>query len=98
MSTGLEIINPTAKVSGGDPGSDVFTKRIETPEGLRIGLLDNGMPHAGEFLNHMGEAFEKRYGTTLLMRQKSYTARSAGAELLDEIASKCDVVITGFGV
>jgi hypothetical protein len=98
MSTGLEIINPAAKVSGGEPGSGVSSKRIETPEGLRIGLLDNGMPHAGEFLNHIGESFEKRYRATLLMRRKSYTARSAGAELLDEIASKCDVVITGFGV
>ncbi len=98
MSTGLEIINPAAKVSGGEPGSGVSPKRIETPEGLRIGLLDNGMPHAGEFLTHIGESFGNRHRTTFLMRRKSYTARSAGAELLDEIASNCDVVITGFGV
>ena len=98
MSTGLEIVNPTAKVSGGDSGGDVSVKQVESPEGLRIGLLDNGMPHAGEFLNHMGESFEKRYRATLVTRRKSYTARSAGTELLDELASKCDVAITGFGV
>jgi hypothetical protein len=32
------------------------------------------------------------------MRRKSYTARSAGGELLDEIAENCDAAITGFGV
>ena len=65
---------------------------------MRIGLLDNGMPHAGEFLSHLGAAFEKHYQTPLLSRRKGYTARSAELEILDEIASQCDVAVTGFGV
>jgi hypothetical protein len=98
MGTGFEILNPTAKVTGGDAGSGSSIKRIESPKGLRIGLLDNGMPHAGDFLGHLGASFEKRHQAVLLTRRKGYTARSAEIELLDEIASQCDVAVTGFGV
>ena len=98
MSSGFEIINPVAQVLAENEGEEASRGRVDSPEGLRIGLLDNGMPHADDFLNHMGHAFEERYKTSILMRHKSYTARSAGGELLDEIAANCDVAITGFGV
>ena len=98
MSTGLEIINPIAKVSGADADAGVKRTRIESAKGLRIGLLDNGMPHAGDFLGHLGRSFEERYDAVLLTRRKGFTARSAEVELLDEIASTCDAVVTGFGV
>lgn len=98
MSTGLEIVNPTAKVTSGDSISGTSIKRIDSPHGLRIGLLDNGMPHAGDFLNHLGASLQQRHQVVLLTRRKGYTARSAEIELLDEIASQCDVAVTGFGV
>lgn len=94
---GIEIINPIAAVSDEDE-SPSGGKKIETLEGIRIGLLDNNMPHAGDFLGHVGESFSKKYGAKLLARKKGWTARSAGRELLDEIASNCDVAVTGFGV
>jgi hypothetical protein len=98
MSGGFEIINPVAQVPLGNEGEGVSLKRVDGVEGLRVGLLDNGMPHADNFLHHIGHTFEERYKTSLLMRRKPYTARSAGNELLDEIAANCDVAITGFGV
>ena len=98
MSSGFEIINPVAHVPAGNDGEGVSRGRVDSAEGLRVGVLDNVMPHADDFLNHIGHAFEERYKTSLLMRRKSYTARSAGGELLDEIAANCDVAITGFGV
>jgi len=98
MQAGFEIINPAARVSGGDTAGASAVKRIESPERLRIGLLDNGMPHASEFLASLGAAFEQRYQAVLLTRRKGYTARAAEVELLDEIAAQCDAVVTGFGV
>lgn len=98
MSAGFEIVNPTARVSGGEAGSGAAAKRVTTLQGLRVGLLDNGMPHAGEFLSHLGAAFERRYHTPLVTRRKGYTARSAEPQIIDEIVKNCDVVVTGFGV
>jgi len=98
MSAGLEIVNPTAYVSGGETAGVASAKRITSLQGLRVGLLDNGMPHAGDFLAHLGAAFGKHYQTQLLTRRKSYTARSAEPQIIEEIVKNCDVVVTGFGV
>lgn len=98
MGTGFEIVNPTACVSDAEAGSGAPAKRIASPQGLRVGLLDNGMPHASDFLSHLGVALEKRYQTPLLTRRKGYTARSAEPQIIDEIVKNCDVVVTGFGV
>jgi hypothetical protein len=98
MPEGFEIVNPTARVSGGDAPTGASAKRIDNLERLRVGLLDNGMPHANEFLSHLGTAFERRFKAELLTRRKDYTARGAEVALLDEVAAKCDVAVTGFGV
>jgi hypothetical protein len=97
MTAGFEIINPTARVADAGAGT-AQVKRVDSADGLRIGILDNGMPHAGEFLGHLGKALEHEHKAVVLTRRKAYTARSAEVELLDEIAANCDVAVTGFGV
>jgi hypothetical protein len=92
----MEIVNPVARVSEGEKAA--AGKSVASLEGLTVGLLDNGMPHAGDFLNHVGEALSKRYGAKLLLRKKAFTARSAGKEMLDEFAGSCQVAVTGFGI
>ena len=98
MTIGLEIINPTAQVSSGDAAGRVNGKSFASPQGLRVGLLDNGMPHASDFLSHLGAAFSKRYKTPLLTRRKGQTALGAERDILEEIVKNCDVAVTGFGV
>ena len=92
----IEIINPVAAVAE-EEGASVGAA-VSGLDGLRIALLDNSMPHAGEFLDHVGEAFAERHGAKLLVRKKGWAAQGAGQETLDEIASSCDVAVTGFGV
>lgn len=92
----IEIINPIAAVAD-DEGSGSGAA-VTGLDGLRIALLDNNMPHAGDFLNHVGEAFTERHGAKLLVHKKGWAAQGAGQETLDEIASNCDVAVTGFGV
>jgi len=92
----IEIINPVAAVAE-EEGASVGAA-VTGLDGLRIALLDNCMPHAGDFLNHVGEAFAERHGAKLLVRKKGWAAQGAGQETLDEIASSCDVAVTGFGV
>ena len=92
----IEIINPIAAVA--DEGGAGEGAAVTGLDGLRIALLDNCMPHAGDFLNHVGEAFAERHDAKLLVRKKGWAAQGAGQETLDEIASNCDVAVTGFGV
>ena len=92
----IEIINPIAAVAEEEgAGSGAAVTGLD---GLRIALLDNSMPHAGEFLSHVGEAFAERHDAKLLVHKKGWAAQGAGQETLDEIASNCDVAVTGFGV
>ena len=92
----IEIINPVAAVAQDDgPRASAAVSGLD---GLRIALLDNSMPHAGDFLNFVGEAFAQRHDAKLLVRKKGWAAQGAGQETLDEIASNCDVAVTGFGV
>jgi hypothetical protein len=93
----IEIVNPVAGISEGGIETSQ-TKSIGTLDNLRIGLLDNHMPHAGEFLQHMGEALSERCQASITHWQKAYSAQSAGNEMLDEIAEASDAVVTGFGV
>jgi hypothetical protein len=95
----IEVVNPVAYVS--ESGESVKGgNSVEKIEGLRVGLLSNNMPHSGDFLHYVGETFAKKYGTSIsIERDKGeWTARSAGKELLDEIAGNCDVAVTGFGI
>ncbi|MYA96884.1 MAG: hypothetical protein F4X91_10810 [Nitrospinae bacterium] len=92
----IEIINPVAAVAEEEGSREGAA--VSGLDGLRIALLDNSMPHAGEFLDHVGEAFAERHGAKLLVRKKGWAAQGAGQETLDEIASSCDVAVTGFGV
>ncbi len=98
MSTGFEIVNPIARVSSADVGAAAGARRVTQVEGLRIGLLDNGMPHAVDFLTHLGAAFERRYRTPIIMRRKGFSARGAEPEIIEALASSCDAIVTGFGV
>ena len=93
----IEIVNPVAAISEGENQASQ-TKSIDSLDNLRIGLLDNHMPHAGDFLQHMGEALSKKCQASISHWQKTYSAQSAGTEMLDEIAEASDAVVTGFGV
>ena len=97
MNDRIEIINPVAGISEGGNGGEPL-KGVGVVEELRIGLLDNHMPHAGKFLQNVGDALTERYQNSIRYWQKEYSAQSAGSKMLDEIAATCDAVVTGFGV
>ncbi|MCY4385292.1 MAG: hypothetical protein OXE44_19355 [Nitrospinae bacterium] len=92
----IEIINPVAAVAQDEGPAEGAA--VTGLDGLRIALLDNSMPHAGDFLSHVGEVFAERHDAKLLVHKKGWAAQGAGQETLDEIASNCDVAVTGFGV
>ncbi len=63
-------------------------------EGKRIGLLDNSKPNADETVNAFRELMGKYKVKEWIYRKKPLAGNVAPADMLDELAEKCDGVIT----
>jgi hypothetical protein len=66
--------------------------------GATVGLLVNTKKNAALFLGEVGRLLVERYGAAGVMaRTKTAFALPASEELLKEMTTECDVVITGIG-
>jgi hypothetical protein len=66
--------------------------------GATIGLLDNTKHNASLFLDELGKLLVDRHGTAgVLARTKLAFALPVPDELLEELATSCQAVITGVG-
>jgi hypothetical protein len=66
--------------------------------GARLGLLENGKQNARLFLAELGKALREHYGVELVeLRRKPIFSQPVPPELAEELASRCDLVITGVG-
>lgn len=63
-------------------------------EGLTIGLLDISKAKGDVFLDRIDAQFKQRGVNTLRFKKPTF-ARPAPVELLQQIASQCDVVVEG---
>ena len=60
----------------------------------RIGLLDNNKPNADRFLEYVGALLKEQYEDIELVAKRKMTR--TGADFLQELADRCDVVINAF--
>jgi hypothetical protein len=88
----IEVVNPTAarvfkrgKLAARSYGS--LNRR-------RIGLLDNNKPNADKFLGYVGDLLRQRYDDVELIPKRKMTR--TGADCLQELLDRCDVVINAF--
>ena len=92
------ILDPT-----GTAPAAVKTKAPRAPRrkdlhGATVGLLVNTKQNAAPFLDEIGRLLIEQYGATGTMaRTKVNFAQPAPDELIKEMASGCDVIITGIG-
>lgn len=92
--TGVEIIDPTVR-----PADAIIpAPRLHTLSGRRIGFLDNSKEKAGVFLTALGERLAERFalGDVVHVRKPSYS-RLAPPEVLEDLAKRCDAVVTAMG-
>jgi len=88
----IEIVNPTA--------ARVFKRTKLAPRNYgslhrrRIGLLDNNKPNADKFLGYVGDLLKQRYDDVELIPKRKMTR--TGADCLQELVDRCDVVINAF--
>lgn len=64
----------------------------------RVGLVDNGKQNADAFLNALGTLLRERYGVAeVVARRKPSFALPAPADLVEDLAARCDFVVAGVG-
>jgi len=97
MSTGtkLQVLDPTVEPI---PVDAVIASRPETLDGKVVGLLANGKHNAPELLEMVQEVLADRFEFgAVISRNKGNASRPCPADILDEMAEQCDVVITASG-
>ena len=91
----IEVLDPTVDPI---PAEAVIARRPETLDGAVIGLLANGKRNSDELLEMIQEVLADRYEfKSVVARNKGNASRPCPAELLDELAEQCEVVITASG-
>jgi hypothetical protein len=73
-------------------------KKLAGLKGAVVGFIDNAKPNFNHLVDDLAELLEKRYGVrTVVKRRKRSASVPAPEEMVREITSQCDLVITGSG-
>ena len=91
----LRIFDPTVqpKVEGIS-----YAPRPKSISGLRIGLVENTKFNSDRLLLKVADVLEKEHGAAShLIRRKRNASVPAHEEILAELATQCDAVVSGIG-
>jgi hypothetical protein len=95
------ILDPTGATTTATKAARPKAPRAARPaslHGATVGLLVNTKQNAAPFLDEVGRLLIQQHGATGTMaRTKVNFAQPAPDELIKEMASGCDVIITGIG-
>lgn len=91
MSETRVLLDPTSEQK---PAKRDRVDRPDSLEGLTIGLLDISKPRGDVFLDRVESHLTERGFAVNRYRKPTFT-RPAPAELQQQIASECDVVVEG---
>ncbi len=94
-STGIVVLDPTNE-AGHETGS--LATRLDTLDGKVIGFLDNSKPNSDHFLAMLEEELSGRFQLAGVVRARKPTAsRICPEEILTDLLSRCDALITAIG-
>jgi hypothetical protein len=92
------ILNPTGTVTtGAAKPAAPRAPRLASLQGKRVGLLINTKMNARPFLEEVGRLLQERYDVTLTERVKVNFAVPEPEDVIKELASESDAIITGVG-
>lgn len=92
---GLILLEPVAQE---ETEAYPLALRILEISGTRIGFLDNSKERADEILDVIEELLAERFEfAEVVRRRKRYYTKSAPPELIDELAERCQLVVTAVG-
>ena len=91
----LEVLDPRVLPI---PEQAIIAPRPASLDGLSIGLLANGKHNSEELLEMVYEVLADRYEFSgVISKNKGNASRPCPEELLDELAERCDIVVTSTG-
>jgi hypothetical protein len=92
------ILDPTGTTATAAKAQAPRAKRRKDLNGATVGLLVNTKQNAAPFLDEVGRLLTQRYGATVtIARTKVNFAAPAPEDLVKEMTTSCDVIITGIG-
>ncbi|MCC7485392.1 MAG: hypothetical protein IT529_10445 [Burkholderiales bacterium] len=96
MAGTVQLYDPTAP-SGNVPGVSE-PKRLAGLKGAVVGFIDNAKPNFNHLVDDLADLLKSRYGVAAVVKRRKRSASvPAPEELIREITSQCDLVITGSG-
>ena len=91
----ITVLDPTSKSTKKELPMAARPDRLE---GKVMGILWNTKPGADVLLNRFAELLDERFHLAqILRRTKKSQAYGADEAILNELATKCDFIITGTG-
>ena len=93
--TPFRILDPTVEP---DRAESAQAPRLSALDGKVLGLLANGKVNADRLLDLVREGLEARYRLRdVVTVAKPSASRVAEPEMLEELARRCDAVVTAIG-
>ena len=93
--TPFRILDPTVEP---DRTESAQAPRLSALDGKVLGLLANGKVNADRLLDLVREGLEARYRLRdVVTVAKPSASRVAAPEMLEELARRCDAVVTAIG-
>ena len=91
----VEVLDPRVEPI---PEQAIIAPRPSSLDGVSIGLLANGKQNSTELLEMVCEVLADRYDfSVVIAKNKGNASRPCPEDLLDELAERCDVVVTSTG-
>ena len=93
----ITLFDPTARRAD-DDAVRAARPALGGLAGKVVGFIDNAKPNFGFLADDLGELLVSKYGVArVVKRRKPSASVPAKSEVIAELASECDVVITGSG-
>jgi hypothetical protein len=97
MSATLTLFDPTAPRREPEEAG-VAIAVLSGLAGKVVGFIDNAKPNFGLLADDLGELLMSKYGVARVIKHRKPSASvPAKPEVIAQLSSECDVVITGSG-
>jgi hypothetical protein len=98
MSTTVILFDPTAPRDDAAQGEAQMRLAPVELSGAVVGFIDNAKPNFNDLVDDLADLLASKYGVQrTIVRRKPSASVPAMPDVIAELASTCDVVITGSG-
>ena len=91
----MQVYDPTAP---SPEATQNLRRSVGDLKGKVVGFIDNSKPNFNLLIDDIAELLTSRYGVKAIVKSgKRGASMPATAQVLDELADQCDLVVTGSG-